>query len=253
MPKSAAAETVEQSLPSDAATPFDARSKVRKLSGRGNAEYLDVKWRLVWMKSEHPDASYETTLIERSEKFALFRATVWYWLTRDGDILPHRVEATAHGSETSGDFGDFIEKAETKAIGRALNMLGYGAVWMPEDGEAMAEAPVERQQSSNGRQQPTQPPAKDPPAQLSPEEQEQADLKMARAKVHAEMKRTGASKEIMQHIAKQYGGTDDSMQITFDGFTAILDYMAKITDGMLADERVAAAILPEKDDAALPL
>ncbi len=34
--------------------------------------------------------------------------------------------AVGHGSEAAGDFGDFIEKAETKAIGRALAALGYG-------------------------------------------------------------------------------------------------------------------------------
>ncbi|HKG29607.1 MAG TPA: hypothetical protein VKB01_10775, partial [Thermomicrobiales bacterium] len=45
--------------------------------------------------------------------------------------------ATGYGSETASDFPDFIEKAETKAIGRALNALGYGAQFgdfqRPED------------------------------------------------------------------------------------------------------------------------
>src|SRR3546814_7260726 len=34
--------------------------------------------------------------------------------------------ATGYGSETPKDFGDYIEKAETKAIGRALGALGFG-------------------------------------------------------------------------------------------------------------------------------
>jgi hypothetical protein len=33
---------------------------------------------------------------------------------------------TGHGSETQQDFPDFFEKAETKAIGRALAIAGYG-------------------------------------------------------------------------------------------------------------------------------
>src|SRR5581483_1538041 len=43
-------------------------------------------------------------------------------------------------SETATDFGDFIEKAETKAIGRALNALGYGAQFTePGDDEPAGE------------------------------------------------------------------------------------------------------------------
>jgi hypothetical protein len=49
---------------------------------------------------------------------AIFKATV---------SVPSGGKATGYGSETAGDFPDFIEKAETKAIGRALNALGYGA------------------------------------------------------------------------------------------------------------------------------
>jgi hypothetical protein len=49
---------------------------------------------------------------------AIFKATV---------TVPTGGKATGYGSETASDFPDFIEKAETKAIGRALNALGYGA------------------------------------------------------------------------------------------------------------------------------
>ena len=49
---------------------------------------------------------------------AIFKATV---------TVPSGGKATGYGSETASDFPDFIEKAETKAIGRALNALGYGA------------------------------------------------------------------------------------------------------------------------------
>ena len=39
-------------------------------------------------------------------------------------------------SETMSDFRDYFEKAETKAIGRALAMLGYGTQFAPELDEA---------------------------------------------------------------------------------------------------------------------
>ena len=49
--------------------------------------------------------------------FALFRAEV---------EIPNGGKATGWGSETVRDFHDYIEAAETKAIGRALAALGYG-------------------------------------------------------------------------------------------------------------------------------
>jgi len=48
---------------------------------------------------------------------ALFRARV---------SVPGGGTASGWGSETADDFGDYIEKAETKALGRALAALGYG-------------------------------------------------------------------------------------------------------------------------------
>ncbi len=53
----------------------------------------------------------------RTGGFALFKAQV---------SIPGGGSATGWGSETSQDFSDYIEKAETKALGRALAALGYG-------------------------------------------------------------------------------------------------------------------------------
>ena len=57
-------------------------------------------------------------MVQHDPQMAIFKATV---------TLPTGGKATGYGSETASDFPDFIEKAETKAIGRALNALGYGA------------------------------------------------------------------------------------------------------------------------------
>jgi hypothetical protein len=98
---------------------FDPSPYIRQLRGRGGgSEYLDVKWRLLWLRKEHPDASIVTELVQYDPQMAIFKATV---------TLPTGGMATGYGSETASDFPDFIEKAETKAIGRALNALGYGA------------------------------------------------------------------------------------------------------------------------------
>ncbi len=93
---------------------FDPSRYLRKLGGR---DYLEVKWRLLWLRTEHPDATMETEMVRLDEGFALFRARV---------ALPEGGEATGWGSETRQDFFDYIEKAETKALGRALAALGYG-------------------------------------------------------------------------------------------------------------------------------
>jgi len=99
-------------------------------------KYLQVMWRLVWFREEHPDWSISTELISSNETAALFKATI---IDDTGSVL-----ATAHGSETTRDFRDFIEKAETKAIGRALAILGYGTQFAPEmdEGERIVDSPV---------------------------------------------------------------------------------------------------------------
>ena len=102
-------------------TGFDPTPYLRQLNVRGRgagADYLDVKWRLLWLRKEHPDAEIVTELVQHDPQMAIFKATV---------TVPSGGKATGYGSETASDFPDFIEKAETKAIGRALNALGYGA------------------------------------------------------------------------------------------------------------------------------
>ena len=105
---------------------FDPTRHVSSVSGR---DYLEVKWRLGWLRSDHPHASIETELQSLEGGRAVSKARV---RTPDGG------EATGWGSETSSDFGDFIEKAETKALGRALAALGYGLQFC-EDFESASE------------------------------------------------------------------------------------------------------------------
>lgn len=105
---------------------FDASRYLTNLRGR---DYLEVKWRLLWLRTEHPDAVVETELVKHDAGLALFRARV---------AIPGGGAATGWGSETADDFEDFIEKAETKALGRALAALGYGTQFC-EDFDFSAE------------------------------------------------------------------------------------------------------------------
>lgn len=95
----------------------------KHLSKVGGADYLEVKWRLVWLRETHPTAAIDTDLVSHADDVAVFRATV---------AVPGGGSATGWGSESVGDFRDYIEKAETKAIGRALAALGFGTQFCPD-------------------------------------------------------------------------------------------------------------------------
>jgi uncharacterized protein YbdZ (MbtH family) len=99
-----------------AGQPFDPTQYLSKFDGK---DYLEVKWRLMWLRHEHPEARMATEIVQHNEEsgFALFRAEV---------EVPGGGKATGWGSETVRDFHDYIEAAETKALGRALAALGYG-------------------------------------------------------------------------------------------------------------------------------
>jgi hypothetical protein len=126
-------------------------------------DYLPVQWRLVWFREQCPHGTIETELLQldtdretqeetyvwnserrRNEKvvkqargFVIFKATV-----KDGK----GGIATGTKSEKAASFPDYIEKAETGAIGRALAALGYGTQFAPELSEEhrIVDSPVDR-------------------------------------------------------------------------------------------------------------
>ncbi len=130
---------------------FDPSRYMRQLRGRGgNTDYLDVKWRLVWLRSEHPDAQITTEHVTITSEMAIFKAQV---------AIPGGGSATGYGSETAKDFGDFIEKAETKALGRALLALGFGTQSAQELGEDEGPEPVAPMRPLPARTEPPRPEA----------------------------------------------------------------------------------------------
>lgn len=97
---------------------FDPTRHLRQIRGpEGVTEYLDVKWRLVWLRSEHPDAQISTEHVTLASDMAIFKAQV---------TIPGGGSATGYGAESAQATTDFIEQAETKALGRALLALGFG-------------------------------------------------------------------------------------------------------------------------------
>ena len=116
---------------------FNPNEHLMDLKGK---QYLQVMWRLVWFREEKPLWSIDTKLEQLTENHAVFSAKI----SDENGIQ----KASGYGSEGVKDFRDFIEKAETKAIGRALAMLGYGTQFAPEleEGERIVDSPVQKKQ-----------------------------------------------------------------------------------------------------------
>jgi hypothetical protein len=119
----------------ETSTTFDPRRFVTRVGG---ADYLEVKWRVYWLRTQHPDAVISTELISHENSVAVFKAHV---------SIPGGGSSTGWGSEGYDDFRDYLEKAETKALGRALAALGFGTQFTPdfdfaEGQEKVVDAPV---------------------------------------------------------------------------------------------------------------
>lgn len=122
--------------------------------------YLPVAGRIAIIRNEQKPYSIKTTplQIEMEQGYAVFQAEVWL----DGILLGMGTK-----QESKRDFPDFVEKAETGAIGRALAIAGFGTIYALQDfdeGERLADAPV-----TVNKVMPEQKPPQAPP--VSPEKE----------------------------------------------------------------------------------
>ena len=117
---------------------FNPNEHLMDLKGK---KYLQVMWRLVWFREEKPLWSIDTKLEQLTDNHAVFCAKIY-----DENGVQ---KSAGYGSEGVKDFRDFIEKAETKAVGRALAMLGYGTQFAPEldEEERIVDSPVPMKKS----------------------------------------------------------------------------------------------------------
>jgi len=101
-------------------------------------DYLEVKWRLVMFRERYPHGVITTEEIgvDLDRGYARFRCVV-----ADGE----GGQATGYGTETAAGFADYVERAETQALGRALAVLGFGTQFVGQDlteGEHIVDVPV---------------------------------------------------------------------------------------------------------------
>ena len=132
-------------------------------SKEGLKDYLPVQWRLVWFRSLCPDGEIVTEMLHLDlDRETEEEAFAWNNETRRSEKIVKRANglavfravvkdgkggiATGTKSETAASFPDYIEKAETGSIGRALAALGYGTQFAPELNEEhrIVDAPVDR-------------------------------------------------------------------------------------------------------------
>ncbi len=124
---------------------FEVKKHLIKLPG--NRLYLPVAARLVWFREEHKDWGIETrpVAIDTEKGYAIFEAFVY---NADGKLM-----AKGTKMETARGFADYIEKAETGAIGRALAVAGFGTQFAPDldevEGGRIVDSP---QPNRNGPQ-----------------------------------------------------------------------------------------------------
>ena len=101
-------------------------------------KYLPARRRVQWFRGEHPDWTINTRVVDMdfAAGYAVIRAEV--------SDETGRLIASGMKTETKTGFGDFVEKAETGAIARAVAIAGYGTedALDLDEGERIADGPV---------------------------------------------------------------------------------------------------------------
>jgi hypothetical protein len=121
---------------------FNPKDHMTNLKGK---EYLEVKWRLVWLREDKPAACIDTELTHITDSVIIMRARI----SVGGQVI-----ATGYGTAPLAGQGSWrgreVEKAETAAIGRALAHAGYGTQFTGEDEEDyLADSSVQRKPKQN--------------------------------------------------------------------------------------------------------
>jgi len=106
--------------------PDSIRHMMMKLK---NKDYLPVSARVLWFRLDHPTWGIETEALSITEDTATFRTSI-VGRTEEGEAF---VISQATKREDVRGFPDFVEKAETGSVGRALALAGYGTLTAEDD------------------------------------------------------------------------------------------------------------------------
>lgn len=144
---------------------FNPNEHIIQLKSKdGLKDYLPVQWRLVWFREQCPQGTIDTEELEcdldREVEAEVF---VWNAEKRRSEKVIKKAKgyaryrtvatdgkggrATGTKTESAVNFSDYVEKAETGSVGRALANLGYGTQFAGEEfdeGIRIVDSPVER-------------------------------------------------------------------------------------------------------------
>lgn len=110
---------------------FDALAALRTMTERGEDDVIEhTRLRLLWLRREEPGARVETEVASLAEQVVVVRAVI--------TLQAGAVASGLAAERTSAQ--DAVERAETRAIGRALDGLGF--VLMPVPGVETPEPTV---------------------------------------------------------------------------------------------------------------
>ncbi len=98
---------------------FNPQNHLMKVKGK---DYLEVKYRVHWFRQEKPDWDIQTKIIQVDIEKGIAIA--------QADIFDAQGRHRSSGiqMEEKRTFPDYLAKAETASIGRALACLGYGTL-----------------------------------------------------------------------------------------------------------------------------
>ena len=133
-------------------------------SQQGPKDYLPAQWRVVWFRSVYPEGSVETEMLHLDlDRDTEEETSVWNAEQRRNEKIIKQAKGfvvfkavvkdgkggigTGTKSEKAASFPDFIEKAETGAIGRALAALGYGTQFTGDEWDEahrIVDSPVDQ-------------------------------------------------------------------------------------------------------------
>ena len=106
--------------------PKDNLRKIEAEDGSGTRYYLDTKDRIVWFRKTFPLGKVYKILRECTEDHATFEVRVYMNRNDESDNFLANGFATRYKDPTT-EFGiNFLESAETAALGRALKDAGFG-------------------------------------------------------------------------------------------------------------------------------
>jgi hypothetical protein len=122
----------------------EALAKYPRVPQKGGKEYLEVKYRLLAFKEHYPDSTFECSLSKFENGHAIVHATVY----PNAEEWPQWYASGLAMHVITPIIADAVANAETSALGRALDKLGYGtgaSFEEPKDAEGnvvqLAEAP----------------------------------------------------------------------------------------------------------------